>query len=143
MIIKLAIKCVDGAYLREPFERRVEVREDMTLGGLHELIQQLTDFDNDHLFTFFAARHHRGKRVEMVETEDWDDERDALDEIVLKEVFPLQDNRKLFYWFDFGDDWMFQITRWGRPKPEEKGMVYPRIIEEVGPKPEQYPRSGG
>ena len=44
---------------------------------------------------------------------------------------------KLFYWFDFGDDWKFQITlrKLKAPKP---GNQYPRVISEIGPKPQQY-----
>ncbi len=140
MTSKLIIKCVRGAYLEEPFERTVETSEAMTLGELHEEIQRLTGFDNDHLFTFFVARGHRGRRTEVVGSDDWEDRHDGLYGIPLKEMFPLPKNMKLFYWFDFGDDWMFQITRRGDPKPEEKGATYPRVIKEVGPKPEQYPR---
>ena len=74
----------------------------MTLGTL-------TGSDNDHLFTFFMARGPRGQRTSIVETGQWDEEQDRLCEIPLSEVFPLEQNMKLFYWFDFGDDWMFQI----------------------------------
>jgi len=42
--------------------------------------------------------------------------------------------------FDYGDSWLFIITK-SRKNPQElkKGVKYPRIINEVGNKPEQYP----
>jgi hypothetical protein len=45
----------------------------------------------------------------------------------------------LFYWFDFGDDWMFQIQQRRQPKPEDSGTEYPKVIRDLGPKPAQYP----
>lgn len=139
MISTLTIKCVWGAYLKDAFERTLEVPDAMTLGELHDEIQRLTDFDNDHPFTFFIGRSSHRKRQEVVETDDWEARTDALSAMALTQVFPLPKNMKLFYWFDFGDDWMFQITRRGNPKSEEKGIKYPRLVKEVGPKPEQYP----
>jgi len=139
MICTLIIKCVGGAYFKEPFMRTIEASDDMTLGGLHNTIQELTGFDNDHLFTFFIARGPRGKRTHVIETDEWEEMQDRLDEIPLRNVFPLPQNMKLFYWFDFGDDWIFQIGKRGKSKPEDAGARYPKIIKETGPKPVQYP----
>lgn len=139
MICTLTIKCVGGAYFEEPFERTIEAPDDMTLGGLHDTIQELTGFDNDHLFTFFIARGPKGKRTNVVEADEWEERQDRFYEIYLRKVFPLPQNMKLFYWFDFGDDWIFQIGRKGKPKPEDSDARYPKIIEQTGPKPVQYP----
>ena len=114
--------------------------EDMTLGELHDIIQDLADFDRDHLFTFFVARGPRGKRTEVIETDEWEERQDGLYEIPLNRIFPLPQNMKLFYHFDFGDDWIFQIGKRGKPKVEEADVKYPRVIKEEGPKPVQYPR---
>ncbi len=142
MIYTLSIECVWGAYLQDPFERIVEAPDNMTLGELHEMIQDLTDFDNDHLFTFFIGRGPRGKRTELVETDEWEERHDRLYAIPLNRVFPLPPNMKLFYWFDFGDDWIFRISKRAKPKMEEDHIQYPRVTKEFGPKPVQYPRSG-
>jgi hypothetical protein len=141
MIYTLTIKCVWGAYLQKPFERTIEAPDDMTLGELHDAIQDLTGFDRDHLFTFFIARGPKGKRIELVETDEWEERHNRLYEIPLKRVFPLPPNMKLFYLFDFGDDWTFQIGKRGGGKEEESGIKYPRVIKARGPKPIQYPRS--
>ena len=139
MIFTLIIKCVEGAYLEERFERIIEVPDDMTLGELHNTIQELTGFDDDHLFTFFISRGSRGKRTPVVETDQWEERQDDLYEIPLRNVFPLPQNMKLFYWFDFGDDWIFQIGKRRAAKPEDSDARYPKIIAETGPKPVQYP----
>ena len=125
---------------REILRSSAEVPDDMTLGELHDAIQDLTGFDNDHLFTFFIARGPTGKRTEVVETDEWEERHGRLYAIPLKRVFPLPQNMKLFYLFDFGDVWTFQIGKRGGPTAEECGTKYPRVINATGPKPIQYPR---
>jgi len=142
MIYTLRIRCVWGAYFEQPFERTIEVSDDTTLGELHDIIQDLTGFDNDHLFTFFIARGPTGKRSEVVETDEWEERQGRLYQIPINRIFPLLQNMKLFYLFDFGDDWTFQISKRGVPKEEESGATYPRVIKATGPKPIQYPRFG-
>lgn len=142
MIVTLVIKCVEGAYFEDPFKRTIEVPDDMTLGELHDTIQDLTGFDNDHLFTFYISRGSRGKRTEVVESDEWEERQDGLYEIPLRDVFPLPPNMKLFYWFDFGDDWIFQIGKRGAPKLLDPDATYPRIVAETGPRPVQYPDFG-
>lgn len=140
MIFTLVIQCVRGRYFRTPFVRTVELPVDMTLGELHYTIQQLTGFDNDHLFTFFIARSDRGKRTCLIETDGWDDGPDEGCELPLQSIFPLPKRMKLYYLFDFGDDWIFQIGKKGQPKPANPRAKYPRVIAKTGRKPVQYPR---
>ncbi len=138
MVQTLTIKCVRGLHLNEPFERTVEAPNDMTLGELHTLIQALAGFDDDHLFAFFTGRSCHGRREELVHGDDAEEAMDLLCEMRVSKVFPLPKGKKLFYWFDFGDDWMFQVTRRASAKKEEQEVDYPRVIKEVGPRPEQY-----
>ena len=139
MITTLTIKCVAGRYLEEPFERVIEVPDDISLGQLHNEIQRLTDFDNDHLFSFFYARNFYNLKTHLVDHDGWGNRRDAFFEFPLHEVYPLPKGMKLFYLFDFGDDWIFQISRSRTSKPPEAGVRYPRLIEKTGPQPQQYP----
>lgn len=59
---------------------------------------------------------------------------------MLESVLPLGKDRKLYYLFDYGDSWLFAVTKSrknpGNPEPRVK---YPRVIDERGVKPEQYP----
>jgi len=138
MIFTIVIKCVEGANYQEPFMRTIEVPDDMTLGELHNTIQELTGFGNDHPFTFFIARRSRGKRTEVVEAEEWEERQNYFDKIYLWNIFPLPQNKKLYYWFDFGDDWIFQIGKRGTLKMEDSHAKYPKVIAETGTKPVQY-----
>ena len=110
---------------------------------MHFFIQKLVNFDNDHLFEFFAGKHNRNRKIEFTD-ESWggayEKEYGDYDEIDLDQIYPLPKGLKLFYHFDFGDDWYFKIIR-TRKKPFEsqKGVKYPRIIEKTGSNPKQYP----
>lgn len=56
MIYTIKIKCVEGIYLREAFERTIEIRSNTNLEVLHLYIQKLTGFDNDHCYDFFVGK---------------------------------------------------------------------------------------
>jgi len=57
----------------------------------------------------------------------------------IEPLFPVEKGYHLFMHFDFGDDWVFKITR-GRNKAATSGEgPYPRVIEHIGKNPEQYP----
>ena len=70
----------------------------------------------------------------------YDDENGLVYSVTLENLYPLEKSRKLFYLFDYGDHWLFKITK-SRKKAQKpvKGIKYPRLVEEVGIKPEQYP----
>ena len=141
MILKLSIECVRGHYLQESCIRVIEIDENTNLYDLHETIQDAVDFGRDHPFDFyianssspFAQKHWIGQneRWERVETE--------LIRTRLKDIYPLG-RKKLYYLFDFGDMWTFEIRKARGAKKPEPGVKYPRVVEAVGPNPEQYPR---
>jgi len=56
----------------------------------------------------------------------------------LCEIYPLG-RLKLYYWFDFGDDWIFEVRNNRGAHPAEPRVSYPRVVERQGPDPEQYP----
>ncbi len=142
-ILTISIECVWGMYLKERFYRVVELPADTTLGALHDLIQQLTGFGDDHMATFFTANSHRGRKVWFTEDGETDEDHDAPDgslwSIPLGRIFPLPKHKKLYYWFDFGDDWIFEIRKKRGKGVPGAGVKYPRVIAEEGPQPEQYP----
>jgi hypothetical protein len=137
-IYTLTIECVWGAYLKDRFYRVVEVPCDMTLGDLHFYMQELTGFDDDHPSTFYVANTWRGNKIYLTENEDWDIN-DPMWTKTLEQVFPLGPHKKLYYWFDFGDDWTFEIRKTGKEKEMTPKVKYPRVTVKEGPKPVQYP----
>lgn len=138
MIWTLRIECVAGRYLEHEWVRLVEVDSASSLDDLHDLIQDAARFDRDHLFEFFVGRNCRQRAVVFNESEDDFEESKGCD-ATLEEVFPLSKNMKLFYHFDFGDDWRFEIRKMrNKPKEPEARVRYPRVIESKGPKLRQY-----
>ena len=134
MIYTLSIECVCGPNLIEPFERTVEVPSNSTLGDLHWLILDLVEFDDeDHLTGFYVARTWEGPKAWLL-----DDSEETPWEMALEEIYPLPARRHLYFLYDFGDSWIFEIRK-GKDKTEEEGVEYPCLIKSIGPPPDEYP----
>lgn len=113
----------------------VEIDSMSTLEELHYLIQYAVNFDNDHLYEFYISKTERSRdRIRF------DDENEKIYSATLESIYPLEKGKKLYYLFDYGDSWLFIITK-SRKKPQEAldDVEYPRIINEEGNKPDQYP----
>jgi len=109
---------------------------------LHEAIQDAVSFDNDHLFDFFVGRHSGNRAYSIGGTPSYSNFNPVkiYRGIHLSSVWPLPTGMKLYYLFDFGDNWVFQINKTRhKDKIEQAGVVYPRVIEAKGKNPEQYP----
>ncbi len=64
----------------------------------------------------------------------------AYDKIHISSIWPLPTGMKLYYLFDFGGNWIFQINKTRhKDKIAQPGIKYPRVIEAKGKNPEQYP----
>ncbi len=110
----------------EPWFRTIEAREDTDLMKLHRTIQKIIDFEDDHLWEFYVGKNPR-KRLYTVPKRTR-----------LNEIYPLT-GCKLYYLFDFGDHWLFEIKKSRKKMMEHPDVKYPRLIEAVGENPEQYP----
>jgi len=113
----------------------LEVDSSTTLNELHVAIQNVVKFDSDHMYEFFIARTANSRDKRHYDMEDG-----SLDTTRVADVLPLPKDRKLFYLFDYGDNWIFRVSMTRtKPSEPEKGVQYPRLIKEVGERPEQYP----
>ena len=141
MILKLSIECVRGHYLQEPCIRVIEIDENTDLYDLHEVIQDAVDFERDHPFGFYLANSSSpwAKKHWISRDEKWERVEAKLMRTRLKDIYPLG-RKKLYYLFDFGDMWTFEIRKARGAKKPEAGVKYPRVVEALGPGPEQYPR---
>ncbi len=110
----------------QPWSRTIEVKEDFTLVKLHKYIQAIVEFDDDHLYEFFIGKTPRNRASSVPKRTQ------------LNEIYPLK-GYKLYYLFDFGDSWLFEIKKSRKKKIENKKIKYPLIIESTGVNPEQYP----
>jgi len=138
MILKLKIECVTGWYFKETCIRVIEIDENMDLLHLHEVIQGAVNFDRDHPFEFYLANSPSpfAQKHRLTEDDDWKESSFA--KIKIKDLYPLG-RKKLYYLFDFGDKWTFEIRKARGAKNPEAGVKYPRVVESIGPNPEQYP----
>mgnify|MGYP000944919988 CR=1 FL=1 len=137
-IFKLSIECLTGENLEDKFLRIIKIPSNFTLKDLHSIIQDLTDFDDDHLAGYYISNSWHGRKKWLTLGKDlvFDDEEAW--QSPLSNYFPLPKKKKLYYQFDFGDSWIFEIRKKGgslKPAPNER---YPVLIHEEGPKPEQY-----
>ena len=128
--------------IRSECVRVIEIKSNASFLELHETIQKAVDFDNDHLFDFLVGRHPES-RVHSIGGEP---SRGTFNPVKtyrnvhLCDVWPLPTSMNLYYLFDFGDNWLFQINKTRhKDKTEQPGVVYPRVIEIKGKNPIQYP----
>ncbi|MEK7727630.1 MAG: plasmid pRiA4b ORF-3 family protein [candidate division KSB1 bacterium] len=107
-----------------------------TLDDLHKMIQRAFQFDNDHLYAFYMDnKWYSENRFEDPRSS----EGVAADEVELGEL-GLAANQCFLYHFDFGDDWRFEVQVL-EIKTKEKLLKQPKIIEQHGKSPEQYPNA--
>lgn len=131
----LKIKLVFGIHATGPWEATIEMDSSATLEDLHIAIQSAVRFSDDHMYMFYVARTHRSRDRTAFEDEDG-----SLSETTLAEVSPTPKGRKLFYWFDFGDDWIFSVDRTrSAAQVPNKGRKYPRLLGTRGDTLVQYP----
>ena len=126
VIWTLRIECILGRWLEEECVREIEIDSESSLFDFHEAIQDAVGFDRDHLFKFHAGRNWRNRMVVFDDSFNWEDRFDSYESITLAQIYPLPKSCKLYYHFDFGDSWYFEIRKSRKKAREmEEGMVYP------------------
>lgn len=135
MILELKVKLLFGTYANSEWEGVIEIHSSSTLEDLHYAIQDAVGFDDDHLYEFFIARTERSR-----ERVRFDDESGRLYSTTVEGLYPLADGRHLYYLFDYGNHWLFKITKTKKSYQDpDPHVTYPRLIHETGKRPEQYP----
>jgi hypothetical protein len=107
---------------------------------LHYLIQDIVNFDNDHGYEFYIGNSPTSRKIAFGEPDDWDEIEFRSLDTELKDIYPLG-KMKVYYLFDWGDHWLFQIKKDRKIKETEPRKKYPRIIEKLGRNPLQYGRA--
>jgi hypothetical protein len=134
MIFTIKIKLIYGILISKDWECIIEVPSDFSLEDLHFIIQDAVGFDDDHMYEFNIANTPRSAPINRFECDD------DIQALSISEFIDKSKGKKAFYLFDYGDSWLFQISK-SRKKPFHKivDIKYPRVILETGAKPEQYP----
>ena len=113
--------------------RHVRVCADITLDDLHNMIQEIFGFANDHLYAFFMDNRAWS---------DWDvyfspddDEGPSASDCRLRDA-GLYKGKKFLYLFDFGDEWRFECRILRTVEENTDGY---QILRSKGDAPDQYP----
>ena len=115
--------------------RNINISHRHYLTELHLAIQKAFNFDNDHLYSFYiGGKRKTGKEICCAEIEG---EGKTANEIMISDL-GLFRGQKIFYLFDFGDEWWFDIKLLKIDK-ELAHPIYPLIVDSKGESPEQYP----
>ena len=114
--------------------RRLVVPSQLSLEHLVDSILDAFNFDKDHLYQFICQdRFGASFKISHPYMEDsppW------TDEFQVGEL-PLQVGETMTFWFDFGDNWKFQLLLEAINPPEQK-IKQPQLLEGSGEAPKQY-----
>jgi hypothetical protein len=113
--------------------RTIALSSKHTLDDLHYTIQEAFNFDADHLYAFYMD----GRWCSDERFESPDSDGPPADEVTIGEL-GLAAKQSFLYHFDFGDDWRFDVILL-EIKTGEPLLKKPKIIEQHGEAPEQYP----
>ena len=135
--------------LKKKVWREFEIRGDQTLEELATAVIDSMDWGNDHLHAFWFPEV-RGKAVfshwytpYAIGSEGYENDQfpDLCDKEVLIGSIDYSKHPKLGFAFDFGDDHRFLLEYKAiRPADKKESRDYfPRLIDQRGVGPEQYP----
>ncbi len=102
-----------------PVWRRIQVPGDIPLSGLHLILQAVMGWENCHLHEFKIGKASYGSVAEGDDLFALDMKKD--NGILLKDVLPAV-TRTFQYVYDFGDDWIHEITV-DKVSPPEAGAA--------------------
>ncbi len=121
--------------------RMIAVRPTNTLDAFHRIIFRAFDRVEEHMWAFYFGKPYRKGTHEYI-SHIWDDmgagEKAELASGVKFKNLSLRKNSKIYYLFDFGDEWWHEIKFLGE-REAEPGKRYPKILERCGDSPLQYP----
>jgi hypothetical protein len=105
-----------------------------TLYDLHDCIQAIFDFDDDHMFSFFMdGNAWSSSRFSC----PYDEKGPYVDEVRVGEL-ELYKKQKFLYLFDYGDEWRFDVEVLSIEEINVR-LLNPEIHEIIGKMPQQYP----
>lgn len=105
-----------------------------TLYDLHNCIQDVFEFDDDHLYSFFMDGKMWSKNKF---TCPYDEQGPYVDEAKIGEL-ELYEKQNFLYLFDYGDEWRFNVEVFNIEETNMR-LLNPELIESKGKLPNQYP----
>jgi len=118
-VLQLKILLVES---KPPIWRRVLVPELLTLANLHVVIQIVMGWTNSHLHDFEVG----GERFAEFEEDIRDGARDSTT-VTLRDLGLNREGQTFTYNYDFGDDWLHQVTV-ESSHPAEDSAILPACV---------------
>ncbi|WP_395794272.1 hypothetical protein [Aquimonas sp.] len=135
LIPNFKVGLVRGHGSPRDWEGSFAIEPGATLEDVHALTQNAVQFDDDHGYEFYIARTFKSRPSEV-----FDDENGGIYRRTLASLFPLPAKHALFYCFDPGDNWIFEIkAARGGPLVEACGEAESGLMGALGTRPVQYP----
>ncbi|WP_143961479.1 plasmid pRiA4b ORF-3 family protein [Litoribacter populi] len=118
--IKLKISLED---MPVPVFRAILVPAHISMGRLHEIIQSVMPWDDEHLYQFIDKMEKPAYKTGLITGDCMeDDELEDAEETSLREEFLMKRKGAPFYYeYDFGDSWIHRIT-FEEVSQEDKNM---------------------
>lgn len=130
--------------------RHIEILENQTLADLHETIFDAFDRYDEHLYSFFLTQRATTSTRTIYDSPEYTHpmaleqsygfgfkkQYNAAESNVGK--LDVKEKQKLYYLFDFGDEWWHELTVLKIQNAVES-EAYPRIVKKTGESPDQYP----
>lgn len=152
-LYQLKISLVEPNYPIRQLHRVLEVKGNANFYELHQAIFDAFDREDDeHLWKFCISRtkcDSLGKLWDCSETIElpadplWDDKELRAEDAIIHEPdmtldeLNLKEKDYLYYWFDFGDDWVHRILIEKINKCDDNTPIV-QLIKKVGESPKQY-----
>ncbi len=113
---------LDGA--KPPIWRRLLLSSELMLNELHEVLQQAMGWDDSHLHEFLAGKNRMDRFAThyLMQYMLDDGAEGVLEDLVRLDELLTNPKDRLFYWYDFGDDW-------------EHTLVVEKVLPRLGDEP--------
>ncbi|WP_282131958.1 IS1096 element passenger TnpR family protein [Pseudoalteromonas aliena] len=85
---------------------------------LHQAILSVVGFADDHMYEFCIGSSYYSRSAQRIVYND-----DKVTQETVDSIFPQAKGKKLYYMFDYGDSWLFQISK-SRKNALVKSLIY-------------------
>lgn len=142
--MKIDLIRMGSGEIEEEISRIIEITDKQTLYDLHMNIQNLFEWDNDHMFSFYLGEklfdreneYSANPLGEHIDSSYGKQSKSAAETELRDLDLPM--DFTFWYLFDYGDELVHKITveKIREMKPEETG--FPKLINKKGKAPPQY-----
>ena len=137
MIYRLTVECIEGWHYDHETIRVIDIDERENMYALFDIIREANGFGFEHSHLFYLGRTPHNKKIVFGNEEDYYPRECRPYESILSSICPLG-NLKLYFLYDFGDKWIFQIRKNRKLFEVDSKFEYPRIVEKIGEDPEAH-----